>query len=231
MSFTNRPQVEPLSWFCLERYVLGELSTNERASVEHALNHSPENRSRLQWLQRQTEVLRWTPPAAAPPRPNPPRRWNLLPEGGWGWAPLGLVAAAALLLWLQTPTEPNRVKGDGVTLSLTRWRGGTTQRDARQFASGDRFRVQVACAPPQLRSWRFAVYQEDAVFYPLGPGGVVDCVNHGILPGAFSLSGAASLACVAIDTSLPESRKEAVLQAEADFDVACVALVPQAESR
>jgi hypothetical protein len=74
--------------------------------------------------------------------------------------------------------------------------------DANYFLPGDRFKVQVSCAPGQTRI-RVSVTQDHEEFFPL-PAQMYACGNQTLLPGAFRLEGGPARVCVTIgDTSAP----------------------------
>jgi hypothetical protein len=162
------------------------------------------------------------------------RRWQLT---GGGLALAG--AMAALLLWLQAkrpgvPPDPElvvasasrtvRVKGGGsgeasdVTVTLVRERDGAISFDPADISPGDRWKVQLTCAPvggaaqasspaslASLSSvWiDVAVVQQGKAGFPLAPA-LVACGNDVVVPGAFRITGGGAAICVTLDAAEPD---------------------------
>lgn len=156
------------------------------------------------------------------------RRWRL----GSSLALAGV--AAVLLLWLQSmqltlSEEPElivasasrtvRVKGGGVagadastsdvTVTLVRERDGVISFDPPDLAPGDRWKVQLSCAPMPGNAglpsvWvDVAVVQGNQAGFPLSPA-LAACGNEVVVPGAFRITGGAAAICVTLDAIEPE---------------------------
>lgn len=180
------------------------------------------------------------------------RRWRL----GGSLALAG--AAAALLLWLQsqqlTPAEPElvvasasrtlRVKGGGgpgtsdvaaasdVTVTLVRERDGAVTFDPPDLAPGDRWKVQLTCAPTPGTAGLPSVWVDVAVVqgkqagFPIAPA-LVACGNDVVVPGAFRITGGAAAICVTLDAAEPDRARFTAGQRR---DAICTPLAPASPS-
>lgn len=200
----------PLSWLRLERYLLGELSTQERAQVEDHLAHCPQSRDRLQQIRGDTRPLPRPLPA---PRPAPIRRWGW----GWGLSVVPLAIALALLVLRPLPQGPEsvppariQVRGGEIALTLVRERAGQVQRSPKAFAEGDRFLARLTCPPGEgAGGWTLTAFQAGRRTV-LGGGADLTCENQGALPTAFWLEGAHEvLICATLSERPPQRPSQA----------------------
>lgn len=230
---TEERPTEPVSWLCLERYHLGELSPEEAARVEQALAVDPETRECLERIRR---------PIALRPMTEPPSRTAVVKlrrvRGAW-WPALSLVAAAmtmAVLVLVRSlppealpPSRTVRVKGGDVALSLVREREGAIDSAPATFAEGDRFKLLVTCPPTFDGSFDVVVVQDGVSSFPFPGPTTLSCGNGVPLPGAFRLTGAApATVCVvwAREPGARQSIERSGLDAVRD-SAACVVLEPQ----
>ncbi len=179
-------QPEPLSWLTLERYALGELSTEERVEVEARLAQSDADRACLVEIMQDKSEL---PPLPALAVQAPARRRS---RGMVVYA--GLCAAAAALFLVLRPERGlppqaapyDGVKGTQVALRLISEGQGA---DPEIFRAGERFKVEVTCPPRLGASLRLFVFQGRERFEPLPKPATFACGNLVAWPGAFALDG------------------------------------------
>ena len=198
---------EPISWPRLETFAAGapDASIDEHVRTCAACRHC------LDALRADNLVLpalNFTPAKAPAARP----RWR-------AWIPALGVAMAAVVLALVVIRRPDSlpqpdvavrenvatVKGVGtVVLGTVRERAGEIRQDAATFATGDRWKLVLTCAPgPSVRAKTsvIEVSGDGRVDRPL-PLIQVSCGNRVVLPGAFELTGArANRVCVQLDGS------------------------------
>ncbi|CAN5923598.1 hypothetical protein BH11MYX3_BH11MYX3_48100 [soil metagenome] len=191
---------EPISWLRLERFAAG---TGD-PSVSTHVAACPACRQCLDDIR--TDVV------ALPPLVVPERR-----RAWWSWAvpamALAAAAAIALVIWRggeQTTTvreDVAYVKGVGeVVLAVVRERGGVIRDDVRSFAPGDRWKVVITCPPNGTVSIDVAVTERGTTRsdHPLAPASIA-CGNRIVIPGAFTLSGAANRVCARVNGPNGES--------------------------
>ena len=195
----------PLSWLLLERYQLGEVDATERARVDEHLAACPICRADLGVITADERRL------PALPEPVPARSWSR-----FGLALATASAAAGLVgllvagwaLWpvadpgIELPARI-QIKGGELALVLVRARQGALVEDPIDYASGDRFRIELTCPPGQV-AWEAVVFQTGQAHFPYPPGQALACGNRVALPGAFQLTGSGPVVvCVAIGAELP----------------------------
>lgn len=210
---------EPLSWLMLERYVLGELSPDERAAVEARLADSESDRACL------AEIL--ADKSELPPLAHDPVRVRgdqVVTLSGRAKRRTGrflavsaaLCAAAAALLVLvrerpdQSVPAPweygAAVKGTDVSLRLISERRGPNPHG---FSAGERFKVEVSCPPTLSNAVRLFVVQGSEVFEPLPRVAGFSCGNLVPWRGAFALDGVEPAdVCVYWGTSARPSKRD-----------------------
>jgi hypothetical protein len=226
---TARCTGEPVSWLRLERFALGELAAADAAAVRAHVDGCPACRSCLDAVTASGESLPALPRPVRVPRAPWTRRFAV----GGGLA-LAMAAAIVLLVRVRISDEPRdparatvAIKGGGtLVLSLVRERGGAIALDPSSFAAGDRWKVRVTCDRGGPVVVDVAVYEPDARGYraafPLRPAAVT-CGNDVTLPGAFRLTGARNLVCVAVaEAGAPD--RERLASGPAGAELACRAL-------
>lgn len=174
----------PISWLRLETYA----RDHQDVAVRDHLATCPACRGCLDEIERDVVAL---PMFVAPER----RRRS--------WWPLLLVPAAAALLLVLLRPRPSpggdtfAVKGVGeVTVGVVRERAGAITFDAREDQPGDRWKVVVTC-PPSAGAWIDVTVGSDR---PL-PRAHLACGNRIVVPGAFTLDGAANRICVHVSAA------------------------------
>jgi hypothetical protein len=151
-----------------------------------------------------------------------------------------LCAAAALLLLMRSsdpaldpranpaaldPSQPSALDpgikgGDEVVVRLSGEHQGASPR---QFAVGERFKVEVTCPPRLGSALRLFVFQAGEVFEPLPLTKPLACGNLVPWPGAFALDGSQPAdVCVAWSTQLGAVRSASDLGP----DSSCTRLSP-----
>lgn len=195
---------EPVSWLRLEQLALAELpdETPVRSHLEQCAACAAA-------FQRITSDVRPLPrlPVVAPALPWW-RRWQV--AGG----ALSLAVAAALLVLVvrkpddaAVPARGVRVKGAGVVVvTLVRERAGAIAFDPPGVRDGDRWKVQVTCAPGGAAWVDVVAYQDGAASYPLAPQRLA-CGNDVVVPGAFRITDGGADLCVALAAEPPDRRK------------------------
>jgi hypothetical protein len=222
---TEQQTNEPVSWLRLERYHLGELSTEEAAEVARAIATDPATRECFEIIQRPSRLkpLPELPSGSSPPgqrnqpvllnpRPAPPSAPPEPPRGVVRLlrTPIAmtlLAAAAALLLYVIArpseqvdgmPAARFHTKGGDVAMELVRERAGGVTMHPATFGDADHFKVMLTCPPSMAGRFEVMVFQGTDVFRPLSPLEPVACGNGVPLPGAFALDGTLpSTVCVA----------------------------------
>ena len=198
---------EPISWLRLEQHAIAR-----DAQVAAHLEACEVCRGCFATLDAPIALPRLIVEAVAPRR-----RWTWL-------APSFALAAAAviaLVLWRRggepRPENVVAIKGGGeLVLGVVRERQGAIAEDAHRFLPGDRWKLVVTC-PPAASTWVDAVVLDGgAPSYPLQPAHVM-CGNRIVVPGAFTLTGAApNRVCVRVS----EERK-------GPGELACVTIRPE----
>jgi hypothetical protein len=187
---------QPVSWLTLERHALGELGGPGAAVADH-LDACAACRAAMAMIEADRRAM---PPLPDLWRAAAARRRRQ--RGRWGGALAVAVAAAALLFFWQGRRERAPmvagVKGDEISLSLVRERGGDVVHDPGGFRPGDRFKVLVTCAADAPVTVELTVEQAGAIDRPL-PARLVRCGNSVPLPGAFVITGSEPVSiCVAV---------------------------------
>jgi hypothetical protein len=202
---------EPISWLRLERFAAG---TGDPTVSSHVAA-CPACRQCLDDIRSDVVAL---PPLEVPERR---RAW-------WSWAvpamALAAAAAVALVIWrgdgeraIAVREHVAYVKGIGeVVLGVVRERGGVIRDDVHSFAPGDRWKVVITCPPNGTASVEVAVTEHGASNseHPLAPASIA-CGNRIVIPGAFTLTGAANRVCAR------------VIGPGGDSGTACVTIAPE----
>ena len=213
---------EPVSWLRLEQLALGELA--DAGAARAHLDACPACAAALARITGDVRPLPRLPLlAVAVPAPWW-RRWQLAGAG------LAVAMAAALLVLLvRNPDEPAlgprtvRVKGAGpVVIGLVRERGGAIAFDPPDVAPGDRWKVEVTCAPGGAAWVDVVVHQDGAASFPLAARRL-RCGNRVAVPGAFRITGGAAEVCVAVAASAPDRTR---LAAGERRGTSCTRLTP-----
>ena len=200
---------QALSWLRLEMYNLQELPDAEVRQVENHLADCESCRSCLDRIKQSTDELKPLPRIELEPQRS---GWFSL---AWIGATASLAAAAILLIVFKfgwpdqvagkLPPPKIAYKGGELTISLVRDRQGAIKHEPEAFTSGDRFKVLVTCPPAEELYWDLVVIQNDELFFPLTPAGVLSCGNRVGLPGAFTLSGSAgAIICLLTSPQAPD---------------------------
>jgi hypothetical protein len=212
---------EPISWLRLELFAIDKRD----AAIAAHLAECPACAHCLDSIRdSELELPRLIIPVTPAPVRRPWLRWLV---------PAFAVAAAALVVVVLLPRDPDaeqredlaRVKGVGdVILGTVRERAGTIREDMPTFAPGDRWKVVVTC-PPAASAWvDVAVVDPNGVDYPLAPARVA-CGNRVVIPGAFSITGAApNRVCVRVAATATPVRTP---PRPGSPDVACVTIRPE----
>ena len=205
----------PVSWLRLERYALGELEAEEhaeeRADIATHLATCARCRSCADQLAGDAHRALPPLPATAARAVPPARPWF------WRWR-FGLTLATGLAVgvgvWILRPGQPAMmngarvvaVKGGDVAVELVRERAGSIAWEATSFASGDRFKLLVTCAPPQKVHADIVVIQGDGPAF-VGEPAQLACGNRVPVPPAFRITGpGAARVCVLLDADGPPPR-------------------------
>jgi len=225
---------EPVSFLRLERYLLDELSSDERTHVSRHLDACGACRACLEGLRASQVSL---PPLPAPSlqrgagkdaRAARPRARFTRPLGVIS----ALAAAALVALLLRPGVQPAElppahrfIKGGELAIGLVRERDGQIANDPTRFAPGDRFAVRLTCPPGEVY-WELAVFQAGEVFFPLPPGAPLSCGNLVPLDGAFTLTGdEPATVCAIVDAAGPVRRAQLRAIAALPPDSVCVQLL------
>ena len=223
----SAPIEEPLSWFTLERYALGELDDEATRQVERRLQQSAEDRACLDAILQDDSEL---PPLPIPLGRPGPRPGRALSRPSYWALSTALAAAAAMLLVLLRDDAPalkairhveSGEKGGDVALVLTSDREG---QNPETFAPGERFKVLVTAPTWFEEPLRVVVFQGGERYTPLAQG---EPLPHGNLvpwPGAFALDGdEAAEVCV----SWSEREPQATRAEELGDEAVCIQLRPR----
>jgi hypothetical protein len=191
---------QPVSWLALERHALGELDAVRTAGVGEHLGGCAACRAALGVIEEDRRALPPLPDlwrAADARRRRRRARWS-------GAFALAAAAAALVLFWGHRGERAQRgpalagVKGDEISLSLVRERGGDVAFDPSGFRPGDRFKVLVTCAADAPVAVDVTVAQAGGVDRPLPPR-PIHCGNRVPLPGAFVVTGEGPVSiCIAV---------------------------------
>lgn len=209
---------EPVSWLLLERYALGELNGEERASVELRLSASDADRACLDSIVNDESEL---PPLPALPRPRPRPRQN---AALWLGGALSMAAALALTVLRPFDSVPNRrqvssgIKGGEVALML---HGERTGASPGSFRDGDRFKLLVTCPSWLSTQLSVVMFQDGQRYRPLPAMSELMCGNQVPWPGAFTLDGAGDVDVCVTWSANTEARSAS----ELDPDVVCERLI------
>ena len=232
---------QPVSWLVLERYALGELSSEQGRAVAEHLAACPACRACREQIASDardfTFLTRALPlPAAGSHAPRRSTRRSVRSV----WLALAGTCAAALLV-LRVALAPEAesgatspgvgagTKGGEVALELVR-------RDARgrllepvRFAASDRWKALVTCPPSLQGPVRVQIFQGGQVFEPL-PEQPLSCGNGRALTGAWQLDGAETAeVCVVFPGNAAErlaGARNASALAALGLPHACATLAP-----
>jgi anti-sigma factor RsiW len=200
----------PVSWLALEQYRLGELPEDRQVEVERHLRNCSDCAAAVNEIINDSIVLKPLPVIIPQPavRRFPRRIKPVMAVVAPALAAVALVALSLGVFRTPQPSVPAAAmvwKGGELAVSLVRERDGQVSHDPDGFLDGDRFRVEVTC-PPGDRDVDVAVFQGDAVHFPLDPVRLV-CGNRIPVPGAMALSGADPvIVCVVVDDPPTRSR-------------------------
>ncbi len=234
---------QPLSWLTLERHVLAELEAAAAAATGEHLAACPACTAALGTIQADRRALPALP-AALPVLPESssgartpfvlseaakrPRRRTYFAWAGGG---LALAAAAVVVLIVRPPDRPRdgreltasvRVKGAGVvTLTLVREREGAIAFDPPDVRDGDRWKVQLTCAPGGGAWVDVVVYQPGEPAAVALPAQRFGCGNGVVVAGAFRVTGGAATVCARLAS---DGRPPAAPPATPGAGMACARL-------
>jgi len=184
---------EPLSWFTLDRYHLGQLSTQEHESVESHLQICSESRARLDEVRKSIELK---------PLALKPVSASWLPQWTELWRPPRWVkmfsgataATVAVLLGVLLKTAPEHeiperfaTKGGVITFTLIRQHGEDVSESPEVYEPEDTFMVAVTCPAGLHEDWNVLVFTDGEVNTPLASPVVPQCGNRVLLEGAFGV--------------------------------------------
>jgi hypothetical protein len=206
---------EPLSWFVLEQYHLGDLDSNAASETKRHLSSCPACADVYHHIEHDAVSLPDLPALIPTPRTASARS---IPWKGI----IPLVAAAALLLFVLNPPigtdipPPSHIvtKGGELALSLVRLRDDTVRENPDRFQSGDRFRLLLTSPFTDNTLAEVVVFQGKETFFPYSEGLTIDLGNQVPVDGAFILTGDEdAVVCVIADSPksrLPSRRELAV---------------------
>jgi len=195
---------EPISFFRLERYNLGELSPEETSQIHDHLTRCEACKKELATIAEddsralpalptgttittstKTETTTATTTTTTTANVSFLRR---------AWPIAGALAiAAAMLVFLSKP-QPEvqgdgvRVKGDGVSFGLVRDDETMFEEGGASYHDGDRFKVVITCSPGSRTRADVVVWENGEPSFPLSADDVA-CGNKVALPGAFRATG------------------------------------------
>jgi hypothetical protein len=240
---------EPVSWFKLERYGLGELSERDAVQVAQHLAECPVCGACYAQIEAQAQgdsEARPPLPAAAAratrseaPRSRPTRARSKNRHRNRNLAVAGTLLSAALGAWLalgpdmEPPLSERRgsgvtdVKGGELALELVRVASDGRMREPGHFAPGDRFKVLFSCPPARTGALRLRVFQAGHVFEPLPPYQLENCGNRRSLPGAFSLDGSDRVSVCVILAGDPAQVEQAREPGQLPKDSVCTRVLPR----
>ncbi len=197
---------EPLSWFVLEQYHVGDLDSKAKSETERHLAECSVCREVYRHIERDEVSLPDLPTPISKPRDAKVR-------SAWAKRVVPLVAAAAVALFVlllskgESGPPPSHIvtKGGELALSLVRQRGESVRENPEQFESGDTFRLLVTSPFKDGTRIEVAVFQEGETSFPYPEGLAAEFGNQTALDGAFTLKGDDdAVICVLVDS--PESR-------------------------
>ena len=213
----------PVSLWALERYLIDDVSPEERAEVEDHLAACPLCRTRLDAIDSDPRPLPKL--SVAVPAETQRRAW--LGLGQWRLAAVAFGAAAVFACFLMLPmlqkddASPQHIGGVAArggcepVLTVVRERDGAIENNPSRYASGDRFRLELTLSGTKARRVEVVVFQEDEVYFPSEETALVTPGNHHVLPGVFRMTGDTPFTiCVVLGPDLPE-RSELVLDGQA----------------
>ena len=228
---------EPVSWFVLEQYKLGELDASAANDIESHLLHCPACTEVFEYLKKDEVLLPSLPTRL--PKTAPVRADNRRPFAQVAWiiAAASLAAAAAAMLVLNLPIRtsvsvpPARriaAKGGALSLSIVRLRGDSALENPTQFDNRDRFHLLLTSPFEKEMPVKVVIFQDDEAFFPYLESLTVSPGNQRAIEGAFMLSGDKEAAvCVMVGPLLPTNREleKAGLEALPETSV-CRVLTP-----
>jgi hypothetical protein len=196
----------PVSWFCLERYCLGEIAAPERAQIAEHLDACTACRACV--AQIEADEGQALPPLALRPttgdgetrvRNRPFGRLGPIAGGRWLAVAAAAVAVAVGIRGARRTENGGEVarvdraatKGGDVTLSLVRDDGEVIAGEQGMYRDGDRFKALITCPPSMHAVFDLVVLDGDGPSFPIEPAADITCGNGVPLPGAFRLTGRA----------------------------------------
>jgi Putative zinc-finger len=184
----------PLSWLVLERHQLGELPPAEEAAVDSHLRQCADCTALLARIAEDDA-------GALPALPTPLERrgpFQMARIGRARTAAIVTTVAVAAALLLAVGRKPRvvvdgapsaRVKGADISFALVREDEAMLAEAGGTYHDGERFKAVVTCPPGLRASFDVAVFEHDAVTFPLAPSAELACGNAVALPGAFRVTG------------------------------------------
>lgn len=196
----ERCTAQPISWLELERHALGEAKGAEQIDA-----HLAECAGCEQIMARIRDDRRTMPGLSIPV--------GVQRKRGWPWRLTLVLAPLAVLLIIVTlrSRDPKGsstgVKGAEPSFVLIR-ENASRLLSPTHFADGDRFKIQVSCAPSLGTTHAdIVVSQSGSLFYPLAPVRL-SCGNQVPVPGAFYIDGPSpALVCLVLSESGPPIRQ------------------------
>jgi hypothetical protein len=209
----------PVSWLRLERYALGELEAGPRGDIAAHLATCARCRACADRIA--ADVHLELPPLPAESATAPAQTalqdrrgwwpWGSRPRPRWFALAVGLTLVASV--FVLRPREHARVgaprlvaiKGGDVAVELVREHDGSIAWEPTSFATGDRFKLLVTCAPPLQVHADIVVVQSDGPTF-VGAPALVACGNRVPVLPAFRITGpGAARVCVLLDPTSPPS--------------------------
>jgi hypothetical protein len=196
---------EPVSWWRLERFHLGEADREDEGRIAEHLAGCSVCSTCLERIRAEADSALPALDVARRPSTRSSTRWrarmsSALPLfGSFG----ALAATVALVLGLRGGREVQReplalesaqtarVKGGAVAFVLVREDGERIAGPTGIYRDGDRFKAVVTCAPGSGISFDLTVDEGGQRTFPLQPAARFSCGNDVPLPGAFRIRGSA----------------------------------------
>jgi anti-sigma factor RsiW len=183
---------EPVSWLRLERYALGEGSTEERSAVAGHLAACEACRACFEKIDADAKTA--LPPLDLRP-PRRSRRAYLVRAAAATGAGLALAAAAIVGVGRigsdgGASGTSGRTKGDAIAFSLVRDDDQLIAEAGGTFRERDRFKALVTCPPGMRARFEVVVFDATGASFPLEVPADLPCGNDVPIPGAFRVTGA-----------------------------------------